>query len=640
MLKGIPLRGMLLAAILITLCSCSAGGGAPAVQAQNAGSSTGVAGLPAPSALLAIIARQPATANGALYKNGDAFDATLPYNRVTAQADASAKFASLFVGQGSLSQAAYATYRFNVTGFSGALDFTHGWTVDLAADNKAYLGVSNFSRDRWDWFTLHTGDQVAVTDKAAHKYSDGTVLAVVAVIGLSQPRLAALMLNNQPPSAVLATTSPLSGPPGMTVALDGSGSSDADGAIADRAWDPKGSGTFLSHTPPGSQTYQARYCVPGTYHPALRVTDDFGATDTASLTVTVSLGKQVAVTVDNIGAATPGMVSLCEANGKAAVAYTAGADIRYSHATSASGKTWVLPKILATNASTLGLDLEVVGNRPAIAYNTSGLELACIWSGDANGTAWAAPAIAVPYSGIVSGSYPVLDRGADLPRIAYGDGKALFAGDIWFIRATISNLSEWSIPLKLNSATIVGVSPSLAWINGLPAACFSRISGSSYDRLQYTRATSAWDVAWQAALAPLAAGQQTTNGDSLQQVGLKPAIVYKDAVTNKLEYLRATDADGMEWNNQVELPAGAGISDLGFSFQVINGLPCVAYCCNPGGMQIVYATNPAGTAWGAPVVLDASASAAYVSLIDLASRPAVAWVDSNSKKVLYVGFTP
>jgi hypothetical protein len=88
---------------------------------------------------------------------------------------------------------------------------------------------------------------------------------------------------NTPPTAVAAAT-PASGPAPLTVSFNGGGSTDPDpGATLTFAWDLDADGQFDDATgPTASWTYQQ----PGTYRPALRVTDDQGASSTDDVTVT------------------------------------------------------------------------------------------------------------------------------------------------------------------------------------------------------------------------------------------------------------------------------------------------------------------------------------------------------------------
>ena len=68
---------------------------------------------------------------------------------------------------------------------------------------------------------------------------------------------------------------------GLSVSLDGSGSSDSDGSVVGYAWDfgdgSSGSGVSVSH----------EYAAAGTYQVTLTVTDDRGATGSATRSVTV-----------------------------------------------------------------------------------------------------------------------------------------------------------------------------------------------------------------------------------------------------------------------------------------------------------------------------------------------------------------
>jgi glucose/arabinose dehydrogenase len=87
---------------------------------------------------------------------------------------------------------------------------------------------------------------------------------------------------NNPPTAVMSAN-PTSGPAPLTVSFNGSGSSDPDpGTTLTYAWDLDDDGAFDDAAgPTASWTYQN-----GVYTPALRVTDNQGASDTDSVTIT------------------------------------------------------------------------------------------------------------------------------------------------------------------------------------------------------------------------------------------------------------------------------------------------------------------------------------------------------------------
>ena len=88
---------------------------------------------------------------------------------------------------------------------------------------------------------------------------------------------------NQPPVA-RATATPISGTAPLTVAFDGSGSSDTDGTIASCGW-TFGDGATATGTAP-NHTYNSA----GNYSALLTVTDNQGATGTSTVTISVTPG--------------------------------------------------------------------------------------------------------------------------------------------------------------------------------------------------------------------------------------------------------------------------------------------------------------------------------------------------------------
>ncbi len=85
----------------------------------------------------------------------------------------------------------------------------------------------------------------------------------------------------QPTANALPTASVARSVSGLTASLDGSASADRDGSIASYAW------SFGDGTTASGRTVQHRYAKAGTYSVRLVVTDNAGATASATSTVTV-----------------------------------------------------------------------------------------------------------------------------------------------------------------------------------------------------------------------------------------------------------------------------------------------------------------------------------------------------------------
>jgi len=92
---------------------------------------------------------------------------------------------------------------------------------------------------------------------------------------------------NQPPVAV-ATATPTSGDPGVTVSFDGSGSSDPNGDPLSYAWDLDGDGAFDDSS---AVKPVWTYSTAGNYRVSLKVSDGKGGTATDALTIGVGLPR-------------------------------------------------------------------------------------------------------------------------------------------------------------------------------------------------------------------------------------------------------------------------------------------------------------------------------------------------------------
>ncbi|RLM89321.1 PKD domain-containing protein [Halobellus sp. Atlit-38R] len=169
-----------------------------------------------------------------------------------------------------------------------------GWTID----SQTAEGPAAFNDGTWTWLAGdNNGTNVSYTvdytvsipdDTSPGTYSisaDGSALTPADSSQISDDASTTITVEaadqNDAPLASFST-SPDSAQVGDSVSFDASGSSDADGSIASYEWDfgdgSTDSGDSVTHT----------FSSPGDYDVELTVTDDDGATDTTTQTVSVS----------------------------------------------------------------------------------------------------------------------------------------------------------------------------------------------------------------------------------------------------------------------------------------------------------------------------------------------------------------
>jgi PKD repeat protein len=155
---------------------------------------------------------------------------------------------------------------------SYAWTFGDGGTADYASPTHYYANAGTYTAN------------LVVTDNAGGKGTNTVTIWVGA--------------SNRPPVAVVSAN-PTKGNAPLTVSFSSVGSSDPDGLIASYAWTFGDGATSTAASP--AHTYLNR----GAYTARLTVTDDLGATATASAAITVRRPPQLA----NARVATPGTFS-------------------------------------------------------------------------------------------------------------------------------------------------------------------------------------------------------------------------------------------------------------------------------------------------------------------------------------------
>jgi PKD repeat protein len=150
-------------------------------------------------------------------------------------------------------------------------------TFDGSASTDADGSIASYDWDFGDgsaatgWIVSHTYFAGSFTVSLTVTDNSGNTDTATLNISVAAPNVA--------PTAVIS--GPTNGTEGIAVSFDGSGSSDLDGTVVSYDWDfgdnSAGSGMNVTHT------YAA-----GTYTLTLAVTDDMGATDSATINITIT----------------------------------------------------------------------------------------------------------------------------------------------------------------------------------------------------------------------------------------------------------------------------------------------------------------------------------------------------------------
>jgi PKD repeat protein len=242
--------------------------------------------LPSPAQLLQLSAKRASVFNESLLKSGAAFGATLPVNKVVANGDYG-DFAPTWnpAAGHNFTDMAYATYEYNVPPTFMDLTLNFGWQTSPVASSNLWVGLANFTHNRWDWMPGPADDSLPLPQLLSkYRALDGQVFVVVLMLGTAPCSLNWIGLGPPTANAELTAT-PVHGPAPLSVSLDASASFAPDG-IAKYEWDFNGDGAYDQDTGT-TPTAQTTYNAGGLFHPVVRVTSVGARTDTATTLITV-----------------------------------------------------------------------------------------------------------------------------------------------------------------------------------------------------------------------------------------------------------------------------------------------------------------------------------------------------------------
>ena len=113
---------------------------------------------------------------------------------------------------------------------------------------------------------------------------------------------------------------------------------------------------------------------------------------------------------------------------------------------------------------------------------------------------------------------------------------------------------------------------------------------------------------------------------SLAVVNGNPAICYYDHSLQVIKYTRATDPEGTAWGAPVTVNIGVSVTPSDYSMAVVNGNPAISYHGGPNDdLMYIRATDANGSAWGTPLLVDGNGNFYHPSLRIVGGNPAIAY---------------
>lgn len=230
----------------------------PSALDRSSPADKGIA-LPAPSRL-----RQAAAVTPGVFRYGSQYSTTFPNQLVSADGHLLA-FTPAWSGNG-LGGAAYAIYAFDSTGYTSDDTVHLAWQASGAATSDLWIGLANFTRDRWDWFAGPAND--ALPYDSAKYTSDGLVYAIVLCLDNIPWKLSGISISPDVQPVVLIVN-----PPYCTENVPITFTAEIQGLVDSYSWDFGGGAT------PNTSTASAPEVIAsgiGTYQVTLAVANTFG----------------------------------------------------------------------------------------------------------------------------------------------------------------------------------------------------------------------------------------------------------------------------------------------------------------------------------------------------------------------------
>ena len=137
-------------------------------------------------------------------------------------------------------------YDFSIPGYDRAPEINYGWFDPPADTGTAWLGLADWTRDRWVWYRCRTDGRTGIASIEPYIDGSGRLVAVFVLANAETSRLRWVHVGPPQVEAVLEV-SPNAGLPPLAVTCSAAKTTTAAGVIENHDWDWDGDGVYRCH---------------------------------------------------------------------------------------------------------------------------------------------------------------------------------------------------------------------------------------------------------------------------------------------------------------------------------------------------------------------------------------------------------
>lgn len=656
-------------------------------------------GLASPLEMLRAAASGPVDSDR--YRKADDYETALPSNLVSdgvpGPLNETLKYSPTWAppGNAALGDAAYAVFRMSsMTGYSGLNLVQLGWDTPPADYGNLYIGVSDFTKNAWNWKQPGPDNTTSYTDLSRFFAPSGDMFIVVLLLGTAQAELHWVLAGDGLQVSAALTTD-LNADPAQNFAplpvnFDARASSVIGANIAGYDWDFDSDGNYEIEGDTSGQASHT-YIDPGEYTATVHVVTDQNGAGTASLTFTAvnpanqapvanlhadvsAGGAPLTVTLDASSSTDDGQIVRHEwdIDNNGEFDFDTGSTPTLQHIFAQRGSNPVTVRITDNDFATssdshsivinsgwetveVASGVEVYDELSMCFTGSVGVYRACLAFQDAtpddlffaragaeDGSSWGAPVEPVDNTaatgfGLAAGALP----NGPPPWIAYGtyDGGS---GDysLHIVKAADVSGAAWNAPFTVDADHDVGLHNALAFSAQFPVLCsFDQGAYQGLCTPYYYAGQNSDGTLWLARVKiadPLPAGFY--RGPALGLAAGSAPYLACAALGNSSSPLcifAATDATGSVWNSptQFDDPFAYGVSTA-----LVSGAPTVVCGAESQDTSVHYvrALGTNANDWPAATIeISAPGDGGEPSLAVVATGPAVAWCNPERHCVMY-----